>query len=1231
MRLTAATCQADPRCHPRANKFSPPQAASTTTTVAFLPPPDEPVFPPSARLFSKGGGYLVGRLAMGAEELRRDDMEVEDEYSDSEAFQSVGHVLQSVRMASSLVDLNDRDNYDSLVSILDSSKKNKSCDDEALLVATLKGLSEAVSKIDIMYHRALLNNAAVADQFLIECLQMLVNSFTPPASFIDQPRWLARKKEIFSQLHESLRMISDTVPLAPRMLKDVIDKSMPKLFDNKAKMVLFVECMLGLNNDMMGDLIGALLLAKVVDLLAELDVNITWEDILQEEHNKGIFDMELEDLDENEDSLGKERTKVLFGRNACAEKLDSLMVVFCEHLKSCAEHGRLRKEFDIMKTIFRVSLLRVHKSKFAQFIMFYACSLDPGICGEGFTLFLCDIFIEKEEDPISRMSAISYLGSYLSRARFISADIVVAVLKRLVEWCVAYCDLQNNMGTATKPINHQIFYAGFQVVMYVLCFRLRSIMDYPNLKSHIFNLPFGDILTHRLEPLKVCLPSIVDEFLRQAKAARLFNTSVCSEFEDVFESDSSKTIGGINRLDMFFPFDPYLLKESDRYMRPNFEYWSMPPGRKAASIHAAAAAASLLPVFSPSARRSVVRRLAMGAELRRDDMEVADEYSDSEVFQSVGHVLQSVRMAPVLDLNDKDNYDSLVSIVESKKNKRSCDDEALLVATLKGLSEAVSKIDVTYHSALLSNIFAMSIWYMYHDTRVALLELITRLAAVADQFLGQCLQMLVNNFTPPASLTQYIDKPIWLARKKEIYSQLHESLKMISDTVPLAPRMLKDIIDRSMPKLYDDKAKMVSFVECMLGLDNDRMGDLIGALLLAKVVDLLAELDVNITWEDILQEEHNKGIFDLELEDLVEDEDNLGQERTKILFAGNACAQKLDSLMVVFCEHLKSCAEHGRLRKEFDIMKTVFRVSLLRVHKSKFSQFIMFYACSLDPEICGEGFTIFLCDIFIKKEEDQISRMSAVSYLGSYLSRARFISADIVIAVLKRLVEWCVAYCDLQNNMGATTKPINHQIFYAGCQVVMYVLCFRLRSIMDYPNLKSQLFNLPFGYILTHRLEPLKVCLPSIVDEFLRQAKAARLFNASVRSEFEDVFESDSSKTFEGMNRLDTFFPFDPYLLKESDRYMRPNFEYWSMVKTTYNNYNSDVDDELAGLDAPEMNVGSLDDHVDIDFNSDDDLEYTMNKMSITPHRSFFHQMAKNSDTGLTMPARIRPSESPPS
>lgn len=622
----------------------------------------------------------------------------------------------------------------------------------------------------------------------------------------------------------------------------------------------------------------------------------------------------------------------------------------------------------------------------------------------------------------------------------------------------------------------------------------------------------------------------------------------------------------------------------------------------------------------------------MGAEQRRDDMETAaDSISDTAAFRMVEHVLQSVSMDPFLvDPSDREQYDILLNILDAVK-KRSLDDEALLVTTLKALSEAVSKIDMMYHYILLNNIFGMCIWFFQRDTRDAYLDLITRLAAVADKYLRECLQVVVNNFTPPGPLVPYMEQPRWIARKKEIYFQLHECLKTISDTVPLAPRMLKDIIDRSMPKLFDNKAKMVSFVECMMGLDTDRMGDLIGALLLAKVVDLLTELDVNITLEDINQEEHNKGIFDMELEDLDEDEDGFGQEGTKVLLGGNACAEKLDGLMVVVCEHLKSCAEHGYLTKEFDTLKTIFRASLLRVHKSKFAQFIMFYACSLDPEICGLEFAIFLTDTFTKKEEDPISRMSAVSYVGSYLSRARFISADTVVGILKRLVEWCVEYCDLQNKRGTIAKP-NHQIFYATCQAVMYVLCFRLRSIMDYPNLKSELFHMPFGFLLTHPLEPLKVCLPSIVNEFLRQAKPAGLFTAFVDPAFEDAIESDLSRTFGGVNRLDMFFPFDPYLLKESDRYIRPNFEYWSMVKTTYSNDNGDDDDdELGDIDAPGTNVGSLDDDVEIDMNSDDGLEYSMNKMSITPHRPFYHPMATNGDSGLSMPARIRPSVSPPS
>lgn len=64
-----------------------------------------------------------------------------------------------------------------------------------------------------------------------------------------------------------------------------------------------------------------------------------------------------------------------------------------------------------------------------------------------------------------------------------------------------------------------------------------------------------------------------------------------------------------------------------------------------------------------------------------------------------------------------------------------------------------------------------------------------------------------------------------------------------------------------------------------------------------------------------------------------------------------------------------------------------------------------------------------------------------------------------------------------------------------------------------------------------------QVCLPSVVAEFLKQAKAGGLFIVSEAFIFDDLLESELSRAFGGFERLDTFFPFDPYLLKESSRF----------------------------------------------------------------------------------------------
>ncbi|XP_043713609.1 RNA polymerase I-specific transcription initiation factor RRN3-like isoform X2 [Telopea speciosissima] len=614
----------------------------------------------------------------------------------------------------------------------------------------------------------------------------------------------------------------------------------------------------------------------------------------------------------------------------------------------------------------------------------------------------------------------------------------------------------------------------------------------------------------------------------------------------------------------------------------------------------------------------------MGLELASNGTEYYEEmvdvdYSDSEVVSYVRDTLKSVSQG------DTDRYNQLIGVMHYTEGLAP-DEVALLVTSLKALSGVVSSVDIVLHEALLSSIFGMSMWNYGPDVMDALVELIKSLAASNGVFVDSCLDMLVRNFMPPKSFIGFLRQPRGCARKDEVLNRVHSALTDIAYLVPLAPSRLLPIILKRMPNMFDNEALLVMYVESMLRLESSAIGELIGSTMIMAVVDRLVDLDVELGWDEIIQEDSSKGIFHMELEDLEEAADYIvkdGSEFSKgtfcgLNFGGNVVAEKLDSLMVLTCQHLESCYDEGRHTKVFDTLLQSFRVTILNAYKSKFAQFVMFYACSLDPGSCAVRFANLLSDIFLCETHPPLTRMSAAAYLGSYLARAKFLSSSLIAYMLKRLVGWCYKYIQIQDGEVKTINPQVHRIFYSGCQAVMYVLCFRMSSMVDVPPLKSQLFQMPLEQILRHPLDPLKVCLPSIVKEFLRQAKAARLFTQSENFLFSSLLESDSSKAFGGMERLDMFFPFDPYLLKKCDRFIRPNFVYWSMVRTTYDDddeaSSEEGDDDVLSDDAA---ARSFDEH-DIDL---DEFESSMNKMSITPRTR----------VPMRMPAKIRPSASPES
>ncbi|KAG6418642.1 hypothetical protein SASPL_120846 [Salvia splendens] len=140
--------------------------------------------------------------------------------------------------------------------------------------------------------------------------------------------------------------------------------------------------------------------------------------------------------------------------------------------------------------------------------------------------------------------------------------------------------------------------------------------------------------------------------------------------------------------------------------------------------------------------------------------------------------------------------------------------------------------------------------------------------------------------------------------------------------------------------------------------------------------------------------------------------------------------------MVLTFEYLKSCSEGGRL-----VRVKCLRLSSnhFRAYKSKFGQFIMFYACSLDPDNCGKMFGNALIDIYV-------SGLNPVWSLWA-----------MDLSVLQK--ECCCIACKLCGSS----------------QIYPHLICYRnAGKLLVIPRLKSQLL---LDDILKHHLRPLQLQL----------------------------------------------------------------------------------------------------------------------------------------------------------
>jgi len=367
----------------------------------------------------------------------------------------------------------------------------------------------------------------------------------------------------------------------------------------------------------------------------------------------------------------------------------------------------------------------------------------------------------------------------------------------------------------------------------------------------------------------------------------------------------------------------------------------------------------------------------------------------------------------------------------------------------------------------------------------------------------------------------------------------------------------------------------------------------------------------------------------------------------------------------------------------FQMLVPVFESTILTTHRSKFVQFIMFYICGLvNPMITEQPHDLYrdfagkLIEAVLDPFRATVTRQSAACYLASFVSRASCACPETACEAVAALLRWAETYLSVLQQSSHTPGRNDvrslcelHTLFYTVCQAAFYIMCFRgtesvryYRAAVGYwaKNSKADDNAYPdldhidiaperWEKICGHKLQPLRFCLESVREEFIlfsevfellpppllknldleaqqqssRPKRRGKLINTPVTTLASRRHKGGVGGLGRGSNPLDSFFPFDPYLLQHSHAFVDPLYRNWEGRNEQDTAMLNDLDDEdLEDAEGAETD----DDEGDECDTSDMDEDHTHMTASVES-TAFLQNMSYNS--GATSISSSVPKNSP--
>ncbi|TPX36714.1 hypothetical protein SmJEL517_g01262 [Synchytrium microbalum] len=578
-----------------------------------------------------------------------------------------------------------------------------------------------------------------------------------------------------------------------------------------------------------------------------------------------------------------------------------------------------------------------------------------------------------------------------------------------------------------------------------------------------------------------------------------------------------------------------------------------------------------------------------------------------------------------------------------------------LVAWLRALTQIVSSLTPSY-SALVT----------------AVLELDSICLSTADVALSSAYTTLLENLVSAHAhyITPVCERLIRAFRKGHIpASRAHSCLRHVLALIPTGPSFLAPIVSSSFPHKAMSVTDHYHYLDGILKMVA--YAPMLREHVLALAVDRAIQIDVEIqTGIDELEEENafSDAVFEelfgppmpsdgthvgrtsnslsistkdnnamaVEQDDNDEasdDDDDDDETAQPLVISIRDTIQKLDAVLHLLFAYISSTVSSSTspsspftpsfsassaspsvnnkkspLAQLFPSMLDIFERLLLPTYRSRYTQFIWFYACSLDSSL-PETFLACLVQRAFDESASPATRVSAAAYIGSFLARAQYLNISLVKTCISLLNDWACKYShavDLASTptvVGAEGSR-KHLVFYGVCQSIMYTFCFRWKEFMESTSGNDDDETDRGGVIYRHRLppqlagfdqvlrstrlNPLKFCASPIVKEFATLTSELEIIflftilesNRRVQSNSPPMTPTTPTASNYGNNNvkpdnynspiprllataspanspstkalssiptdvLDTFFPFDPFHLPKSKKFVSNVYNEW--------------------------------------------------------------------------------------